>query len=222
MKKGINKNGAETRSRILAIGKELFFEKGFFSVSIAEICRQADIAPGNFNYYFPTKIDLVGEILRDYQARCVAFAEQITPEGSSDALAKCIQSHTIMLSLARDESTSRFLLDVYEDPKSTHLIRNLLESNYSITLSSAAAAQGPKGLMYFISADTHIKLGLFRDLMLRTGFHPTRSQVLECAEAMFLLFGRLFYLEEAEVRSALDTAREIFARCGEDALPALI
>jgi len=48
----------DTKDKILYHGKKLFFEKGIKSVSIKDICREADVSRVTFYKYFDNKQDM--------------------------------------------------------------------------------------------------------------------------------------------------------------------
>ena len=51
-----------TADRIVETGRKLFNSKGYATTSLAEIAAALGISPGNLNYHFPTKKDLVMRI----------------------------------------------------------------------------------------------------------------------------------------------------------------
>jgi len=54
----------ETRARILEAAVELFGEVGFEATKVGDVCERADVARQTFFNHFPTKSDLLGELLR--------------------------------------------------------------------------------------------------------------------------------------------------------------
>lgn len=58
------KNASATAERILEHARRAFNERGVSAVGIREIARELDLSPGNVSYYFPTKEDLVGALIR--------------------------------------------------------------------------------------------------------------------------------------------------------------
>ena len=54
----------ETRARILEAAVELFGEVGFEATKVGDVCERADVARQTFFNHFPTKSDLLAELLR--------------------------------------------------------------------------------------------------------------------------------------------------------------
>ncbi|NJS16435.1 MAG: TetR/AcrR family transcriptional regulator [Nostocaceae cyanobacterium CSU_2_110] len=54
----------QLRDRILITAAELFYEKGFNGVSINEVIANSNIARRTFYRYFPSKDELIVEVMR--------------------------------------------------------------------------------------------------------------------------------------------------------------
>jgi AcrR family transcriptional regulator len=54
----MTKKGDQRRERIVAAAARLFWQRGFFATSIADIAGEADVPPGNMFYYYRSKADL--------------------------------------------------------------------------------------------------------------------------------------------------------------------
>ena len=65
---------------------KLFAEKGFGSTSIADILRAAGVNSGSLYYFFPTKQDLLIEVLRSYERGIGAMLLAPAWEGVDDPL----------------------------------------------------------------------------------------------------------------------------------------
>jgi AcrR family transcriptional regulator len=61
------KSGGATRNRIVAAAQELFLERGYEAVSIAEILKKAEVNSGSIYYFFRAKEDLLLAVLDWYQ-----------------------------------------------------------------------------------------------------------------------------------------------------------
>jgi AcrR family transcriptional regulator len=57
----------DTRDRLAHAAMRLFAEKGFASTSIADILKAADANSGSLYHFFPTKQDVLLEVLRRYR-----------------------------------------------------------------------------------------------------------------------------------------------------------
>jgi AcrR family transcriptional regulator len=75
---------AASRAQTVDTALTLFAERGFDSVTVADICAAADIAPRTFFRYFPTKDDVLAEPSRDMAARIAEFIAA-APAGLDEA-----------------------------------------------------------------------------------------------------------------------------------------
>jgi AcrR family transcriptional regulator len=66
---------ASARDRILRAAEELFAEKGFDRTPTSRIAKQAGVPHGLIFYHFPTKLDLLLALVRDYASVFTAGLE---------------------------------------------------------------------------------------------------------------------------------------------------
>jgi TetR/AcrR family transcriptional regulator, transcriptional repressor for nem operon len=59
---------SESRDRLVSAATELFLGGSFHNVGIAEICVSAKVNKGTFYHFFPSKIDLLLEVIDGYVA----------------------------------------------------------------------------------------------------------------------------------------------------------
>jgi len=57
--------GQDTRSRILAIARDLFAQRGFTGTSIADIARELGTTTAALYYHFPAKADILAALLAE-------------------------------------------------------------------------------------------------------------------------------------------------------------
>jgi AcrR family transcriptional regulator len=72
----------QTRDTIRETAQRLFGERGFDSVTVAEVARAAGVSEGTVFNYFPTKEDLFYGQMEEFEAELVA-AVRDRPEGDS-------------------------------------------------------------------------------------------------------------------------------------------
>jgi AcrR family transcriptional regulator len=75
---------AHSRATTVDVAMGLFAERGYDTVTVADICAAAEIAPRTFFRYFPTKEDVLAEPARQMAARLTA-ALAAAPEELDDA-----------------------------------------------------------------------------------------------------------------------------------------
>ena len=61
------RNGKATFKLIVDATIRLFYEKGYFNITIAEITKEAGVAAGTFYLYFPNKLTLYKYVLMEFQ-----------------------------------------------------------------------------------------------------------------------------------------------------------
>lgn len=78
------RNKARRRQDILAAAQRLFFEHGYAAASVAEIADCAGVAEGTVFNYFPTKGDLLLELMVEENARVMARLDACHAEPDAD------------------------------------------------------------------------------------------------------------------------------------------
>ena len=72
----------QTRQRMIDVALELFDERGFDRVPVAEVARAAEVSEATVFNYFPTKEDLVYQSMEAFEATLLD-AVRLRPAGTS-------------------------------------------------------------------------------------------------------------------------------------------
>jgi len=72
-----------TKNRILEVGNDLFFTKGFDSTGIREIMKEVGADVGAFYYYYKSKDELFEDVLDNFFAPYKEDFERITVEAEN-------------------------------------------------------------------------------------------------------------------------------------------
>lgn len=76
----------ESRERVIEAASELFLGGSFHKIGIAEICETARVNKGTFYHFFPSKLDLLIEVIERYAEACGHDFERVAR--SSDPASK--------------------------------------------------------------------------------------------------------------------------------------
>src|SRR5256714_563757 len=118
----------ETRERLLDAAAKVFRDKGYAGARLSDIAELAEMHTPGVYYYFPSKEDLVEEVLRVGVARARGYVQArvaAVPAGASalDRLRAAIEGHVLMV-LEIGEYTSaniRIFGQVPDDVRARHL-----------------------------------------------------------------------------------------------------
>ncbi len=80
--------GEDTKDRLLEAAMRLFAEKGYESTSVADILRAAGANSGSLYYFFPTKQDVLLDVLRRYRDGIRPMLLAPAWKGVSDPIAR--------------------------------------------------------------------------------------------------------------------------------------
>lgn len=73
---GKYENGANTRQAIISACKRLFYEKGYYETSYADICKAAHVNRSTVYYHFESKEAMRYEVMWEYTTDAKRIAEQ--------------------------------------------------------------------------------------------------------------------------------------------------
>lgn len=81
----VTKRGEATRGRLLDAAELEFGEKGYHAASVSSITRRAGVAQGTFYLYFPSKEEVMRELVRQ-MGRALRQALAMATAGATDRL----------------------------------------------------------------------------------------------------------------------------------------
>lgn len=118
-----NRKPTPTKAVIIKIASELFFENGFSKTTSTEICKKADISPGNLTFYFPTKEHILAVLVHMMCEFQWKEMEDAAGEGKSSLLAYCLELTTLASVSESIPEMYDFLAAAYSHPMTLDLIR---------------------------------------------------------------------------------------------------
>jgi AcrR family transcriptional regulator len=155
----------ETRARLLDAAATVFSDKGYAGARLADIAERAGMHTPGVYYYFPSKEDLVEEVLRVGVARSRGYVQErvaALPDGTPalDRLRAAIEGHVLTVLEIGDYTSAniRIFGQVPDDVRARHLADQRAYGNVWRALLEDARAAGE------IRAD--LDLGVIRMLIL--------------------------------------------------------
>jgi AcrR family transcriptional regulator len=155
----------ETRARLLDAAATVFSDKGYAGARLADIAERAGMHTPGVYYYFPSKEDLVEEVLRVGVARSRGYVQErvaALPDGAPalDRLRAAIEGHVLAVLEIGDYTSAniRIFGQVPDDVRARHLADQRAYGNVWRALLEDARAAGE------IRAD--LDLGVIRMLIL--------------------------------------------------------
>src|SRR5438105_14332684 len=84
---------AETRDRIVEKAAQLFRERGFDGIGVADLMKEAGLTHGGFYGHFSSKEDLVAEASGRALMRSLALFSKVAERGAADPLSAIATAH---------------------------------------------------------------------------------------------------------------------------------
>jgi AcrR family transcriptional regulator len=138
---------AQTRQHISNVATELFLQRGFANVTVAEVAQAAGISKMTVFNYFDTKEDLLLDRQpEDVAALCAAVSDRQAGQSVTEALRQlCLTSlHGRYLAIVSSDRASKFWLEVRANQDLTNRAlqqRMELQDQLAATLADAIPGQ---------------------------------------------------------------------------------
>ncbi|MDJ0771694.1 MAG: TetR/AcrR family transcriptional regulator [Ilumatobacter sp.] len=119
----LTEQGRERKQQLVDAAVALFAERGYAATRIRDICDEAGVAKGLFYWYFPTKLDLFGELTRSMR-RGLRRAQADAMTADADAVERIRQGTVASVLYIAEHATYFALVDVERaDPAIAEVVR---------------------------------------------------------------------------------------------------
>ncbi len=112
-----------TRLEIIEAATDMFLQNGYTNVTITEISERLNISKGNITFYFPTKENILAELIIQLVSFQWDVLEQELGEGYSAMLAYLFEDAAMACSCYENEIAKDLYVSAYRSPISLHIIR---------------------------------------------------------------------------------------------------
>ena len=112
-----------TKLEIVQVASRQFLEKGYTNTTVAAICKDLDMSPGNLTFHFPTKEYLLSELVDLMCSFQWKRMEEEADEGISSVLAICLELASMVSASEDDPVIKDFFISAYTSPMCLENIR---------------------------------------------------------------------------------------------------
>lgn len=127
--------GLERQQQLIDAAMVLFAEHGYGATRISDICERAGVAKGLFYWYFPTKLDLFGELVRSMRQQ-LRRAQGRAMDESEDALERLRRGTCASVRFMAEHATYFALVDL---ERSDRAIADALRTGSDVYLDDVTA-----------------------------------------------------------------------------------
>ena len=113
-----------TRTEIIQVACEYYFEKGYSATSPKMIASALDISPGNLTYHFPTKehlLSVVVQMLCEFQWKLLGIEAE---KGIDSVGSVCLEMMTVAAACQEDEIARDFFTAAFQSKMCRDYLRN--------------------------------------------------------------------------------------------------
>jgi AcrR family transcriptional regulator len=203
-----SKKGLKTKNDILEASKELFYENGFFSTSIQNICDLSGVTAGTFTYYFKTKDDLIRELYGSVWHKCYDYVEQYLTREVDSLQKNTMVAFPYYYSFLHDEKTRSFHREI------------LMKGSVKDYIAPVAIPVSKQFLIDFhlnfsdqelMDIDT-AENGLSREIIMDYLDNPEKRSLTDLINTIYIFRARLFTFDEDLMKIYLFNAMELARR----------
>lgn len=113
-----------TKNKIIRVATQMFLENGYTSTTVKTVCDELGISKGNFTFYFPSKEDILAELvdmLCDFQLKLIDYESN---EGVDSVMSICIELMTVAAACDENPVAKDFFISAFQSPVCLEHLRN--------------------------------------------------------------------------------------------------
>ena len=112
-----------TKTEILMTASRLFLTNGYTNTSIRAISKELEMSTGNITFYFPTKENILAELIYQLCRFQGMLLNEEVNEGYSSMMGICLEIATMAVTAENDEKMLDIFLSAYTSPITLEIIR---------------------------------------------------------------------------------------------------
>lgn len=112
-----------TKTEILMTASRLFLTNGYTNTSIRSISKELEMSTGNVTFYFPTKENILAELIYQLCRFQGMLLNEEVNEGYSSMMGICLEIATMAVTAENDEKMLDIFLSAYTSPITLEIIR---------------------------------------------------------------------------------------------------
>lgn len=113
-----------TKHKIIRVSTQMFLENGYTATTVKMVCDKLKISKGNFTFYFPSKEDVLAELVEmlcEFQLKLIDY---VADQGLDSVMSICIELMTVAAACAENEVAKDFFISAFQSPLCLEYLRN--------------------------------------------------------------------------------------------------
>lgn len=112
-----------TKEKIVRVSTRMFLENGYTSTTVKMVCDELKISKGNFTFYFPSKENVLAELVEllcEFQEKLIDYEAN---RGVGSVLSICIELMTVAAACEENEVARDFFVSAFQSPMCLEYLR---------------------------------------------------------------------------------------------------
>lgn len=113
-----------TKHKIIRVSTNMFLENGYTKTTVKMICDELKISKGNFTFYFPSKEDVLAELVEmlcDFQSELINY---VADKGFDSIASICIELMTVAAACDENPVAKDFFISAFQSRVCFEYLRN--------------------------------------------------------------------------------------------------